>query len=381
MRFSRVIHAAPVLRTGAKLMKLYVAIVATIALPSVGGAQERSSLGQEGHFNKLKPQLEQIFRFTFDGPRLKLERRGWGEPAPNANPNVAAFANAPPIEKIFTQIRTSAGGLTHSSMSVSNRHREVSFAGGALSGRVLTRGDYVRLELEEAAAPQRSLDWFDDGQGGMRLMLSHQDGDLILLQQTKQGAANIAGVVGGKAFSGSGASFLAMYKQHRPLLDDVVLPVFQSLSIRLMPSPQTTEMKKAVLALITRTPDVLAEGKKLMDALDSPSFSVRDKASRLLNERFEIYKDLIQERLKDAGTSQEAAARLGKILASHPEAEKVTQTIAALDLTRDPAYLITLLEEATADRPKVAAHLQAVTGQRLGEDPAAWKRWLQEKRP
>jgi hypothetical protein len=157
--------------------------------------------------------------------------------------------------------------------------------------------------------------------------------------------------------------------------------VLQSLAIRLIPSPATPEMKKAVLALLARTPQTLDEGKKLLADLDSEKFPVRDKASKALNERFEIYKDLIEEKLKNSSISQEAASRLHKIMSAHPDAQKVSQTIAALDLMRDPVYLIGLLDEAApAERSKVVSQLESVTGQRLGEDAAAWKRWLSENK-
>jgi hypothetical protein len=212
-------------------------------------------------------------------------------------------------------------------------------------------------------------------------MISNQDDDLLLLQQTKSGSFRMAGFVGGKSIVAKGDNFLAMYRQERQLMDSHVLPVLHSLSIRLMPSPATPEMKLAVLALLTRTPESLAEGKKFLADLDSEKFAIRDRASKALNERFEIYKDLIQERLKDSSISQEAAARLQKIMAGHPDAPKVSQTIAALDLLRDPVYLVGLLDGAApAERAKVFEQLVTVTGQRLGDDPAAWKRWLEQKK-
>lgn len=335
---------------------------------------------QNGVLNKAAPQFEQIFQFTFDGPKLKIDRTGWGE-ANRGKILANAIHPGPPIETIFNQIRTNAGQVNSSGMSVSNRHREVTFSGGALSGRMRTSGEHVRMDLEEVTSPNRSFEWTDDGQGSMRLMISNQDDDLLLLQQTKQGSFRMAGFVGGKTIAARGDNFLAMYRQERQLVDRHVLPVLQSLSIRLIPSPSAPETKKAVLALLARTPESLAEGKKLLTDLDSEKFTVRDKASKALNERFEIYKDLIQEKLKDSGLSQEAAARLQKIMAAHPDAPKISRTIAALDLLRDPVYLVELLEGAgPVERAKVVAQLVNVTGQRLGDDPPAWKQWLATKK-
>ncbi len=367
-------------------MKHLVAMIVWGMVASVTAlAQQKSAqppLAQNGVLNKAQPQFEQIFQFAFDGAKIKLDRSSWGEaPKTPAKPAIGVVANAPPIELFFNQIRTNSGQITSSGGSYSTRYRDMHFGGANLSGRIRTSGDFVRMELEEMNAPHRTLEWTDDGQGALKMMLSQPDGDLLLLQQSKQGTFTMTGVIGGKPFAAQGATFLTMYKQHRQSMDTQVLPVLQSLSIRLIPSPATPEMKKAVLALLTRTPELLAEGKKLLGDLDNEKFPVRDKASKLLNERFEIYKDLIGERLKESGISQEAASRLNKIMAAHPDAQKVSQTIAALDLLRDPVYLVGILAEAgPADRAKVAAQLKIVTGQRLGADPEAWKRWLDEKK-
>jgi hypothetical protein len=361
---------------GAAPLLAWLAMIAVAAAAQQRDPPAKSSLQSQGMLNKLQPHLEQIFQFTFDGPRLKLERKSWGE-TPKVRPGVNQPAT---IESIFNQLRSSAGVIRSMGIHASDRYREVHFSGTAMGGRLHTRGDYVRMELEEIAAPQRTLEWLDDGLGGMRLMLSNADGELLLLQQSKQGAASVAGVFAGKSFAANGESFLAMYKQHRTTMDAQVLPVMEALAIRLIPSPQTPEMKKAVIALLTRTPESLAEGKKLLADLDHEKFQMRDKASRMLNERFEVYKDLIQEKLKASTLSPEASSRLHKILAAHPESDKVSQTIAALDLQRDPAYLVSLLAEVGAgDRRRLISHLEAVTGQRLGDDPAAWQRWLADR--
>jgi hypothetical protein len=365
-------------------MKCAFSFLAVVGFVAASAGQETKSAGQspllqQGLLNKLRPQLEQIFVFAFDGPKLKLDRKGWGDAPKNGKPvlNINSVAGSP-IETIFSYIRTQAGPLQHSSMSVSNRQREISFAGGAMNGRLRVQGELIRLELEETAAPHRSLELTDDGQGATRLLLSGE-GDLILVQQTRAGACTVAAAGGGKSFIAQGDSFLALYKQHRQAVDAQVLPALHGLAVALIPSSATPQMKNAVLALLTRTPESLEEGKKLMRDLDSEKFQTRDKASKLLNERFEVYKDLIQEKLKDSTLSQETASRLAKIMAAHPDAQKVSQTIAALDLLRDPAYLVGILEEAAPEqRAKVAAQLEAVTGQRLGSEVAAWKRWLAE---
>jgi hypothetical protein len=352
------------------MMRIVAALVVALCCTSSAAAQDkppRTPLLQDGVLQKLNVQLEQIFQFTLDGPRLKLDRKRWGA--------------APPIEQIFNQMRAIAGFGGSSTTSAGSRYRELRFMGNTLSGRVLTRDDTVHLGLEEAGVPHRTLDLQDDGQGTLRLMIGHADGDVILLLQTKRGTFTVAAVIGSKSFAAQGPSFLALYKQHRQVFDSDILPVFSGLSIRLFVPPSSPELKAAVRAMLLRSPELLEEGNKLIADLDSVQFIVRDKASRLLNERFEIYKDLIEAKLKDRALSVETDRRLQKILAAHADSQKITQVIAALELFKDPQFLVDLLDETMADqRAPIAARLEEITGQRLGQDVPAWKRWLAEKK-
>lgn len=334
----------------------------------------QTPLTADGQFNKIAGPLEQVFQFTLDGARLKVDRPKWGAVVPNANPNV--FNNNHPLEKIFNQIRTTSGVFS-SSMSVGNNERESRFQGKTISGRLRMAEPAFRLDLEEAVGPQRVIELSDDGKGGIRLMFTHPDGDMILFNQSRKGAFTISAIIEGKPVIANGESFLAMYKNHKSLADSQVLPVLESLKIRLLLSPYTPEVRKSVLALVTRTPETIQEGQKLITDLDSDKFAVREKATRQLNEQFAIYKDLIQTKVKDTTLSAESAARLSKILDAHPDSVRVDQVVAALDLPNDPTYLVELLDGTTgADRASVIARLEKATDQRLGDDIAGWKAWL-----
>jgi hypothetical protein len=365
-------------------MRNLFSLAVALLLPWSALAQEKplqTPLLQDGVLQKLHAQLEQIFQFTLDGPRLKLDRRRWAD-APKEPPKVNVVASgATPIEQIFSQIRATVGFGGSSTMSAGSRYRELRFMGTTLSGRVLTRDENVRLELEEAGSPRRSLELQDDGQGSLRLMLSHADGDVILLLQTRQGACTVASVVGGKSFAAQAPSFLAAYKQHRQVFDADILPVLDGLSIRLFVPPSSQQLKAAVRAMLLRSPQLLKEGAKLLADLDSEQFVVRDQASRLLNERFEVYQDLIEAKLKEPGLTVETDRRLQKILAAHADSRKISEVIAALELLKDPPFLVGLLEETPADqRGPIIARLEEITGQRLGQDIAAWKRWRGKKK-
>lgn len=370
------------------MYRWFVVLVSLWAGPAL--AQEKSpaasSLLQEGSLNKTHKQLEQVFTFTFDGPRLKIDRRAWGEDPKEKKvaPNPAfGFNNvAPPIEQIFNQLRSAAGGLGGSSMTISQNDREVRFYGNVLSARVHTRmnSEWVRLDIEEMAPPKRSLEFQDDGRGTFRLLLIAGDGDILNLHQTAT-KFTVVGMIAGEPVTLQGDSFLTAYRQHRAIMDKHVLPVLSRLAIKLLMSPNLPEVQKAVQALVTRTPETLVEGKKLLGELDSEKFNLRERASRGLNDRYEVYKDLIADKMKEKNLSTEMIARLQKIQAAHPDSQKVGQTIAALDLMNDAGYLVSLFATAPAeDHALLAGHLEKVTGQKLGTDQAAWKKWLESQK-
>lgn len=343
----------------------------------------KSALAGDGPLQKVRGPLERILQFTFSGGDLKVDRAAWGKverDKGNAAPNpfgVPRFDQGPPVEAVFREIQTTAGP-GGSGMSISGNEREVSFFGNVLSGRLHTRGDSVRLVLEESQGSGRTLEYSDDGKGAFRIQLSHPDGDLILLQQRRGGFAAVA-LVGGRTFAGQGESFLAVFKQHRQTMDADVLPALAQVGIQPILSPQAPKVRQAVLALAARKPEVVAEGGRLITELDSDSFAARDKATQLLNDRYALYKDLITEKLKHRDTPLEVRSRLQRIVDRHRDQARVDQTVVALDLLHDARYLVSLLDQATPEEmPGLVSQLEKTTGRKDGADTAAWKEWARK---
>jgi hypothetical protein len=224
------------------------------------------------------------------------------------------------------------------------------------------------------------LEFSDDGRGGFRIQLTHPDGDLILLHQPRNRSFTAVALVAGQLFAGHGKSFLTFFRQHQQQTTTHVLPALAEFGIYPILSPHTPKVRKAVLAALLRKPEALAEGKRLLADLDSEQFAARENASQLLSERFEIYKDLIQDKLQDKSISLEVQTRLQSILAKHPDSHRVGQTVAALNLMDDAGYLVQLLDHASAEETSmVVSHLEKTTGENLGSDPAAWKEWAKKK--
>jgi hypothetical protein len=336
---------------------------------------DKPPLLADGDLPQMRPHLVKMFPFTLEGPNLKIDRTTWGT-APADDPRLARFGQAHPIEGPFKQIQTAAGA-GGGGMSISNQERRITFSGGKLGGLLHTRGDNVRLvTLEEVGQPQRTLEFSEDGQGGFHVQIKHPDGDLLLLHQSRKGAFRAVAFLGRQTFAGQGESFAAFFREHRAVMDADILPVLEQFGIQLILSSRSLAVRRAVLAQLLRTPEALQEGKKLLADLDSEQFDDRKKATQLLNDRFEMYQDLIRERLEDKSISLEVRTRLKNLVAEHADAQRASQTVALLELTKDPAYLVSLLDQAAApEAAKVIGVLEKITGQKLGADPAAWKEW------
>jgi hypothetical protein len=377
----------------------------------------KSPLVGDGALQKVRGPLEEMLQFTFQGNRLALDRKGWekepkekegakpGALPPNVGqPNVAPpniqikpgafgqqriqiqggfniagaqniFGQGPPIEAIFAKIQAASGSMGHG-MSITGDKREINFTGESLSGRLQTSGTSVRLVLEENQSPQRTLEFSDDGSGGFRIEVRNIEGDLLLLQQSRNGSFAAISFTGGPILAAQGDSFLACFQQNRQAMEARVLPVLAQFGINLILSPELPKIRNAVLAQLMQTPEIRAEGQKLIEELDSSEFAVREKASEVLGNRFEIYQDLFLAKLQDKTTPLEVRTRLQAIVNGHTDQQRVAQTVTALGLLSDAGYLVALLDHVAAENvPRVTVHLEKITGQKLGADVAAWKDW------
>lgn len=378
--------------------------------PAVASA--KPPLLADGALRTVRSPLEEIFQFAFQGKRLTLDRKGW-EPKANdkgaakpAQPNIAVpniqikpggiqqriqiqgafgvvgapnmFGQGPPIEAIFAKIQ-SAGGATGHGMSISGDKREINFSGQNLSGRLQTSGSSVRMILDEVQSPQRTLEYNDDGSGGFRLEIRNPEGDMLLIQQGRGGRFAVLSMTDGPIYAAQGDSFLECFKQNRQQMDARVLPVLVQFGIHLVLSPELPKVRNAVLSQLMQTPEIKAEGVKLIEQLDSSEFAVREKASETIGNRFEIYQDTIVAKLQEKNIPLEVRTRLQAIVNGHADQQRIVQTVAALSLLEDAPYLVSLLEHATPEGvPRLTAHLEKITGQKLGADVEAWKDWAQK---
>jgi hypothetical protein len=186
--------------------------------------------------------------------------------------------------------------------------------------------------------------------------------------------------IGGRLFAGHGESYQAFLRQHQAEMETNLLPTLRLFGIDPMPAVLSTDVRKAAIDLLKRTPETLAEGRKLLADLDSNSFEVRDKATKKLIERIGVFNDLVEEELKGKAISQEVRVRLQGILAERRRGGGEGRTLAAYELMKDPQYAVALFDHvAPEEKPLLGKHLEKLTGQKLGADPGAWREWAKKK--
>ena len=138
-------------------------------------------------------------------------------------------------------------------------------------------------------------------------------------------------------------------------------------------------MRNSVLTAILRSPETNRDGERLIAELESDNYQHREKAANTLAERFELYQDAIRRALADKPKSYEVQLRLEQIVAQHSDST-AADTVAALDLLHDANFIVALFDAANPEEvPKIAVHLEKITGQSLGNDAAAWKQWVQSR--
>lgn len=345
-------------------------------------------LFKKGLLQEIRKPLETIFAFYLDGPNLKIDRTRWeaagreelkGVKDPKDKKDEPRNADEESgIEVVFLLQIESAGGLGGSSSSSGGGKRTYSFSGEKLMGRLHVQDQSVRMNLEETEAPRRTLEYADDGNGNLHLQVAHPDGDLVLFKQAQCGRCVVVAILDGQVMAAAGDSFLEVYRKQRRAMDDVVLPALAHFGAELLPPPQSPRVLQAVQKLLARTSETLAAGRQLLDDLDGGEFAARQRARRLLSEKFETYQDLIEERLQGK-PSLEMQAQLKKIVTENMGAARVGQAVAAMGLLIDARYLVALLDHATPEEcQRIANRLEEVTGQKLGQNPAAWREWAKQ---
>jgi hypothetical protein len=387
--------------------------LAVVGVTFVGALSAHPALAQtgpgfeDGKLNKVSKHVSKLIKLAVGEKHLRLDRKHWegdtagktveqrkkaivakllkrGLPEKYAISQAAREVTQPRVTQAFNELRTATSYSRAGSSSSGKSERSNYFGGRGFYGRLATSSNgLVEMELREEDGPQRRLTVRDNGKGTMRLEYSSDEHDfLLLIQQSKNGSVKMVYMVGDETLAGSAESFHALYAKHREQFDTKIFPMLRHVGVVPPLTPLSTPVVKTVLAkLVPVDGDRRRQTEQLIAQLQNDSFAKRDEATKKLFAETARHEPVIEEMLKDKDLDPETKMRLEKVIKSHRAKNlEVEQLIVSLKLTDDAKYLVGLLPDTTEqDRPNVVAALERLTGQKLGTDVSAWKKWLSKK--
>jgi hypothetical protein len=388
------------------------AVLAACGAGAVGAAPKAgATLDQDGPLVEHAPRLARLLSLRLDEKtgRLLLDREAWkeadqgsakggdGAPAVQAiqiggqgqaqiqirvggGMMVGGDSSASPAEAVFDAIRQAVGGSLQG-RSRSTHGTTCTFGGGQVSGSLRTSGDRVEVSFTENRAPGRTIEVLDDPDGPCRLLFSDPGGDLVLVNQPAKGRCVVVTVAGDEAAARTAPSFAA-YRQAHPAEAEALLARLARVGAAPPLTADSPEVREAVLKAVRGMAGAGAEAfQRVLRELDDPDYHVRERATKDLIKRYGEFEAQVRAAQDAPALSAEVRNRLQRVV--RESACRADPRLARwLHLTRDVPYLIGLLGTAGAkDRPAVAAQLGRLTGQSLGDDPAAWRRWQETAPP
>ena len=357
----------------------------TLIVPAAAGAGAAGA--KKGKLEELSKHVAKVLKLTVSGKSLCLDRAHWAPPpAKPVNPvgpvqvriNVGG-RNRSGVETAFRALQSAAGARS-SSRSGWNDRVSVTFSGAGLYGRLNVQGGFIQVVLREEKGPKNNLDVSDDGLGSLRIVHSNSDGDILVLVQGGEGRLTVVHVVGDEMTGVKAESFRAFYRKNVAYVEEGLFPSLKRIGIGLPPGRFSPKVVQAVCGrLRPLAAEERAEYAKLIRGMDDEDFHRREAATKALSEAFARYAALVKETLKKP-PSVEVKERLEGVLGAHADQQEVEEFVSSMGLLSDVGYLVQLTAKAAgADRVAAGRRLEKLTGQKLGSDPAAWKRWWEAK--
>ena len=186
----------------------------------------------------------------------------------------------------------------------------------------------------------------------------------------------------------SGNSFRELVRRDGELLSNELGQIMTHFGITKPMLPHDEIVKKSVRARLEllHGMDASKSFNQLVDQFASQDFEVREQASRMINQKYDLYLSLISQKLKEPSVTPEVKIRLNRIVKQNARANQISDVIRGFELLDSAEYLIQLAEESVASKTDpdlpvfVASRLKELTGQDFGNDLAGWKKWVNANR-
>lgn len=382
--------------------------------PAVGGgagggekkAEALSSFLAEGAFTGLGEPLRTLITLRLDGTRVRLDREAWetppgkaeqdrrqqmietlvrkGMPREMAERHFANVNRASPPERAFSDLREAVGAGSTGTM-MNTQGKTLYFGGMVLTGRLHLTETEVQIALAEVNSPGRSLDLRDAGDGSFRLLVTHPEGDVLMLSQAPGGEVVLMQITGGgrDLFTAHAPSFVKLYEQHRQRCVGQWLPALRRLGLGVTLSPDHPPVRQAVLDLLRPvSPEEQARYAAILANLEHPDYPTRKLAAEELEREAPRHLYDLRRRLDQPDLPPESRSAISAVIAKHARSMSVMEVIRVLRLPEDVPFLVDLMSDAApADVAAIANRLRQITGESIADDAAAWRSWLQQRPP
>ena len=319
----------------------------SVAAPKPFAQWRDCPLFGDGELQRAGAPLGQIFNFLIQDNHLVIDRDAWdrdtGEikqkdpdindpvgkmPADLAKDPKAAAAwqmskgmqsmmgfgseSYPAIVTLFKNVGVSLGsnsGGSGGGGGDGDYQWHASFSDKAISADMETNtSSTADLRFTEFAAPKRKLEFKVDHDLAFVIELSNELGDLFSIHQGSTGRFSIVAISGDAIYAAQAPSFIEFCKQNRELVDSELLPAFVPLGFTPIQPTNSTGVRKAVLASLSRSQEELEKGRELLAQLDGDTVDARTAARKELIARYNSFVDLIQQKSIDQSASAEVRA-------------------------------------------------------------------------
>ena len=241
----------------------------------------------------------------------------------------------------------------------------------------MLKGNLFRFEFRERAFPHRLL---IVEQTGPQLTLTLY-GDIVLrLKQAEDGSIRVVETMEDELVTRSSESLGKLYQTDPEFVETRLFPLLFHIGI----IPPASRFDSSIIDRVVERLTIALETSdaetafKLIAELDADDYQIRQAATKRLEAKIEQFRELLVAAANDQDASFEKRSRI-KFLLDKDSLDSVESDglISSLRLLEDPQYLAIIMQELGEDDCKPIAHrLEQLTGETLGTDVDAWRRWL-----
>ncbi|MEM7454191.1 MAG: hypothetical protein AAF456_07525, partial [Planctomycetota bacterium] len=322
----------------------------------------------------MKDMGEQIglFSLAADGKQLKPE-----------------FLSGRDGQQIVRELQRSmrAGGASNISgeswrITMNSTELQATFKFGEVTGRRDAEElPKLRIRFNELTGPRRNLQITANEEREFLISLAGAtEGFFFRFKQSADGSIVCWDLDENHVSVMAAENFDEFCKTYREFTESRLLPILAFTGTGVPETRFSESIRKSVMNfLIPVDDDEMEEFSRLVADLDSTSFRDREAATVEVEEKFEQWRDHIEQAINDPDFPAESRHRLRQVFESHvAEAElRLIKSGHITELADDPAYLIWLMQQTEVEKERVGlvARLMDLTGLELGASPEAWEEW------